>query len=918
MSYIVFAVDNADRLTLLGPPTPEGPNLKQIALSFIQAPKLARRSSTGEFGPEEPFAFEAVELMRTTFIGKPVKFTEDYVIDVLQRHAGRLELSGGEDASVLLLQNGFATVSEHIPARMEKTLFAKYSALMNEAKMAKKGIFAPDAASHTRVLRDLTAEETSKLGEKLKGKVVLVRVEQVLSPTICMVSAEKFPRTQISVRMPGVTIKDSDCLAVSTAARFHTERYLLHRKVKIAFEGVDSFGNILGSVTSSKGVFQTELLLHGFVKINVSTLAFTNHADALRAAEKEAREKRQGLWKNWEESGESGTLQVKYGTAAAEAPGLAVNNANRNDGPEYKGPLSFSAVVVQIVNGDTITVRSDEKGELIRVSLAGVRSSKNVTREQDGRSPETRVSYTDYEWEAREFLRTHYIGKRVIVQVEYARQIFETKEVRPVVLVKIPETGANIGLSLLETGYATFLLGKNDVCSEASLLQIAAEKAREKGLGTYGKGKPPVQKIVELHHLGNARGKYYLSFLQRGMQGNRPPLLKGVVDAVLGGGSLRVYIPKENFQIPVKVAGIITPMGAANSSETADPFAEESKDFAVTRLQQFNVEIQVHTVDRAGNFISTVFLPDGTNFSIATVEAGLGTVANADRLPYYQQLIDAEKKAQKEGKYIWSNQSSIPQRAAKLMAERNANGVNCYSRSFGPKSEFIPYVLSEVGEDGYSVYLQEQGDENEERLETLQDLANKVSSLNGEYQPKRGELVVAQYRKDKSWHRAKVLHAKKGEQIVTVLFVDFGTVSETPVKSVRAIPRGPEFALLRDLEPLARLVRLAFLKSKVPSPEANAGYACDVAYEYTDGAVIAKEVYQDGQGNVYYTVTVNENVPSLSETLLQRGVALLDRIAESVDPSEYQRHEAAQAIARRSHKGMWQYGDIDDESDGEI
>ncbi|RNF01851.1 4SNc-Tudor domain protein [Trypanosoma rangeli] len=915
MSYIVFAVDSADRLTLLGPPTPEGPNLKQIALSFIQAPKLARRASNAEFGPEDPFAFEAAELMRTTFIGKPVKFTEDYVIDALQRRAGRLKLASGEDASLLLLRHGFATVPERIPARMEKALFKEYSALMNEAKLARKGVFAPDAASHTRKLRDLTVDETTKLGEKLKGKTVLVRVEQVLLPTVCMVLAESFPDTPIAVHMPGVTVKDPDCFAVASEARFHTERYLLHRRVKIFFEGIDDFGNILGSVTSSTGVFQSELLSRGFVKLNGATLGFTSQSDALHAAEKEAREKRQGIWKNWKEPTDKNTLQVNYGMAATTAAGLPVNNANGSTGLEYKGPLSFSAVVVQIVNGDTITVRSDESREFIRVSLAGVRSSKNITREQDGRSPETRVTYMDYEWEAREFLRIHYIGKRVVVKVEYVRQIPETKEVRPVALLSIPETGVNVGVSLLETGYATFHLGKNDICAAASLLQSATEKARERGLGAFSKGKPPVHKVVELSHLGSARGKYYLSFLQRGMQGNRPPLLKGVVDLVLGGSSIRVYIPKENFQIPVKVAGIITPMGAANNSETADPFAEESKSFAVSMLQQLNVEIQVHTTDKVGNFISSVFLADGTNFSVATVEAGLGTVANADRLPYYQQLIDAERKAQSEQKNIWSNQSSIPQRALKLMAERNANVVGSYTRCVGPKAEFFPCVLSEVGEDGYSVYLQEQCEELEQRLETVQDLAKQVLSSSGEYQPKRGELVVAQYKKDKTWHRAKVLHAKKGDSIVTVLFVDFGTMSEVRVKDVRNIPRGPEFALLRDLEPLARLVRLAFLKSKVPAAETYANYACDVIYDYTDGAAIAKEVYEDGRGLVYCTVTVNENVPSLSETLLQRGVALLDRATATIDTMEYQRHEAAQTIARRGHKGMWQYGDIDDESE---
>lgn len=47
MSFIVFAVENADRLTLMGPPIAGQPTFKLIALSFIQAPKQSKRVVTG-------------------------------------------------------------------------------------------------------------------------------------------------------------------------------------------------------------------------------------------------------------------------------------------------------------------------------------------------------------------------------------------------------------------------------------------------------------------------------------------------------------------------------------------------------------------------------------------------------------------------------------------------------------------------------------------------------------------------------------------------------------------------------------------------------------------------------------------------------------------------------------------------------
>lgn len=91
--------------------------------------------------------------------------------------------------------------------------------------------------------------------------------------------------------------------------------------------------------------------------------------------------------------------------------------------------------------------------------------------------------------------------------------------------------------------------------------------------GQFANPPPRPVTVVELSHLGEARARHYLSFLQRGMQGNRPPILRGVVDLVLGPSSLRVYIAKENFQIPVKVAGVIAPNAALNPNDKADPFA---------------------------------------------------------------------------------------------------------------------------------------------------------------------------------------------------------------------------------------------------------------------------------------------------------------------------------------------------------
>lgn len=109
-------------------------------------------------------------MIRTAFIGKPVKYKEDYVIEALKRSAGRLTLSNGQDASQMLLSAGLATIPDRIPPHMDRALFASYSKMMNEARTAQRGIFAPDASKHVRHLHNYSVNELTKLANELNGK----------------------------------------------------------------------------------------------------------------------------------------------------------------------------------------------------------------------------------------------------------------------------------------------------------------------------------------------------------------------------------------------------------------------------------------------------------------------------------------------------------------------------------------------------------------------------------------------------------------------------------------------------------------------------------------------------------------------------------------------------------------------------
>lgn len=933
MSYVVYAVENADRMILMGPPVADQPTFKTITLSWIQAPKLARRMATGGFTPEEPYAYEAAELIRSTFIGKQVQFVEDYYIEALQRSAGRIMDAKQQEASGMLLKEGLATLPDRMPPRMEKDLYDIYSMLSAAARSAKKGIFSADASKHVRAMVSHTPEELAAKVEGLKGQTLLSRIEKVISPSLVILSVKELGNTQFGAHLTGITSKDNEDEAVSGQAKFLLERLLLNRNVKVRYDGLDNYNNVMVSIMSPKGSFQEELLSKGYVKIQNSTLPLSTRIDELTAAEASAQKQRLGCWKNYvepvpaaapaegedgadgegEAAGEGQDGEAKTHAAAAPAApkmvGLPTTLPDGTPGPAYTGPVELVGTLVQVVHGDTVVIRDDATSHMLRVSLAGVRTSKNIERNQDGNSPETRITYNDYSWEAKEFLRSRYIGSKVVVLVEYARVMPETREIRPATTVLIKDTGVNIGVALLEAGYATFFLGKNDKCSKSSELAAAEESAKEAEKGVHRAVPGAPMKVLELNHLGETRSRYYLSFLQRGMQGNRPPPLKGVIDLVLGPSSLRVYIPKENFQIPVKVAGVITPSAAFNAAEKADPFAQEAKEYAIGIAQQRNVTIQVFTSDRPGNFISAVFLEDGTNLSVALVSQGFATVANADRLPFAQQLLEAESEARSAKKHIWAADGGIPQRAVKMEQERAAANPSALSRIVDASATFAPYMITEVQDDGLAVYLQGYDAVQDSKKGQIQDLINRTVS-NAEYVPKKGERVSAQYSGDKTWCRAQVLKAPRDGK-VEVQFIDFGNTETVAAKNIRAVPRGPEYAVVRDTPAFAKLARLAYVKG-ADANEVYAGMAYAAVEEFTEGEVLARAVYRDGAGHVYYTVTASENVSSLSEILLQRGLALLDRRTAGVDPKDYRRHEAAQEIARKGHKNLWQYGDIDE------
>ncbi|PPD80676.1 hypothetical protein GOBAR_DD22377 [Gossypium barbadense] len=178
-----------------------------------------------------------------------------------------------------------------------------------------------------------------------------------------------------------------------------SEKDFMSTCVRIVLEGVDKFSNLIGSVYYHKCETGKDLVLelveNAYYQLNcffgstkyVEWSANMMEDDAkqrLKAAELEAKKTRLRIWTNY-------------------VP-LVINSKAIRD-------QNFIGKVVEVVSGDCIVV--------CRVNLSSIRCPKI-------RNPRRDEKPTAYAREAREFLKTHLIGKQMTEEMEYSRKVSMT------------------------------------------------------------------------------------------------------------------------------------------------------------------------------------------------------------------------------------------------------------------------------------------------------------------------------------------------------------------------------------------------------------------------------------------------------------------------------------------------------------
>jgi len=651
-------------------------------------------------------------------------------------------------------------------------------------------------------------------------------------------------------------------------ARYFVETRLLNRDVQVLVEGVDKNGSLLGTVVHKAGNISVELVRVGLARVVDWSCAFCASAPTLRAAEKQAREKRLRLWKDY--------VPKSYG----------------GDMAEYQGK------VVEVVSGDTLIV-VDPNGAERRLSLSSLRAPRM------GREPEAFAA------ECKELARKTVIGKRVRVVPEYKRT-FEL-EGQPsnerTFGTVFYNSDKNLALTLLAEGLA--LVGRHGQTDERAaayeeMLQAeeAAKTAKKAIHGGGAEGAKPTTVTDLTTPNARDRAKRFISSLQR--QGR----VRAIVQFIPNGTRFKLLVPKENCLISFACVGIRCPQCARRDTGSAgEPFGDEALAFARNLCFQRDVDIEVETADKNGTFLGALFLPDKRSYSVLLLEAGLARPVQpmADRSAYGAELAAAARTAREAGLKLWENYSAEEEEAARAAAEE----LRLQEAEPTPDDEkqVVKLVLTEII-DGATFYAHVAGDT---AVTALQERLAKSCARDTEpYEPRAGQYCCAKFSQDDEWYRAKVT-SRTGDEF-KVFFIDYGntdTVSKARIKPLDTT-LGP-----KELSPQAVECKLALCFAS-PANDGGDGEEAAIALSEAAWGKTAVARVEDRMGDALIVTLLDDAKQNITESLVGQGLVRVVKVADKRLKPLHAKLKEKEAAAKSARMGMWRFGDIDEDDDDEF
>ncbi|XP_006202319.1 staphylococcal nuclease domain-containing protein 1 [Vicugna pacos] len=876
---IVKMVLSGCAIIVRGQPRGGPPPERQINLSNIRAGNLARRAAAtqpdAKDTPDEPWAFPAREFLRKKLIGKEVCFTIENKTPQ-GREYGMIYLgkdTNGENIAESLVAEGLATRREGM--RVNNPEQNRLSECEEQAKAAKKGMWSEGNGSHT--IRDLkyTIENPRHFVDSHHQKPVNAIIEHVRDGSV--VRALLLPDYYlVTVMLSGIKCptfrREADGSETpepfAAEAKFFTESRLLQRDVQIILESCHN-QNILGTILHPNGNITELLLKEGFARcVDWSIAVYTRGAEKLRAAERFAKERRLRIWRDY------------------VAPTANLDQKDKQ----------FVAKVMQVLNADAIVVKLNS-GDYKTIHLSSIRPPRLEGENTQDKNKKLRPLYDiPYMFEAREFLRKKLIGKKVNVTVDYIRPASPATETVPAFSERTCATvtigGINIAEALVSKGLATVIRYRQDDDQRSSHYDelLAAEaRAIKNGKGLHSKKEVPIHRVADISG-DTQKAKQFLPFLQRAGRS------EAVVEYVFSGSRLKLYLPKETCLITFLLAGIECPRGARNLPglvQEGEPFSEEATLFTKELVLQREVEVEVESMDKAGNFIGWLHI-DSANLSVLLVEHALSKVHfTAERSSYYKSLLSAEEAAKQKKEKVWAHYEEQPVEEVTPVLEEKERSAS-----------YKPVFVTEITDDLH-FYVQdvETGTQLEKLMENMRNDIASHPPVEGSYAPRRGEFCIAKF-VDGEWYRARVERVESPAK-VHVFYIDYGNREILPSSRLGTLP--PAFST-RVLP--AQATEYAFAFIQVPQDEDARTDAVDSVVRDIQNTQCLLNVEHLSAGCPHVTLQFADSKGDVGLGLVKEGLVMVEVRKEKQFQKVITEYLNAQESAKSARLNLWRYGDF--------
>ncbi|KAL5238927.1 hypothetical protein ACI65C_006337 [Semiaphis heraclei] len=295
---------------------------KKIFLSNIRPARLGVDTPKGyQYGKqflELPWAYEAREFLRKHCIGKTVNASVDFIQPKSHKFEEKICATvtiDGINLAEELVKEGLATVINNPRDDQISQCFDDLKKAEEIAKQSHKGLYSKSSRPKLRIIDCSSAAESTRAKALFPSLQRCPRFEALVEYVVSSSKIRLYVQKEYSLitfLLAGIICPNSERPNQGEAPsedEYHqkalafTKENIMHREVEITVENVNKIGSMIGWLFVGNVNLSLALVKEGLAKVHRSAER-SEYFKLLQQAEKEAKDKKINLWKNYVEEPE--------------------------------------------------------------------------------------------------------------------------------------------------------------------------------------------------------------------------------------------------------------------------------------------------------------------------------------------------------------------------------------------------------------------------------------------------------------------------------------------------------------------------------------------------------------------------------------------------------------------------------------